>query len=119
MTTVAIFGAGQIGRAAFDILRTMCMHAEEQKIFNGDSVYKDIEFFVLDGDAENIKKLGYGGHYCVDLQKEEAEIIELLKSRSVDYVINAMPFYLNEKIATIAFAARAGYIDFTDRKSVV
>lgn len=114
MTTVAIFGAGQIGRAAFDILRIMQMHADEQKIFNGKSVYDEIDFFVIDSSEENIKKLGFGNHYCVDLVQEEAKIIELLKERGVNYVINAMPFFLNEKVAKISFAARAGYIDFTE-----
>lgn len=114
MTTIAIFGAGQIGRAAFDILNIMKMHAEEQKIFNGKSVYEDMEFFVIDSNVENIKKLTYGNHCCADLEKEADKVVELLKAKDVDYVINAMPFYLNEKIAKMAFEARAGYIDFTE-----
>lgn len=106
MTKVAILGAGQIGRAAYQIITDL---REE------DGPYTNIEAFVVDADEENIFKLTYGSHYVVDLKDcEVEELTKLLVEQKVTHVINALPFFLNEKAASAAAAANCAYIDFTE-----
>ncbi len=107
MAKVAILGAGQIGRAAYQIL--MYLKNIEH------SPYRGIEAFVIDSDAENVFKLPFGQGVCVDLVKSTTEdLIKFLKDNNTTHVINALPFFLNEKVATAAVVARCAYIDFTE-----
>jgi saccharopine dehydrogenase-like NADP-dependent oxidoreductase len=110
-TKVAIFGAGQIGRAIFQILTDLSKNAFLQ---NG-SPYADLSAFVIDCSKENVSKIGYGDHVISDLSTDSVtEITRILASNGTTHVINALPFSLNEKIAAATLEARCHYIDFTE-----
>lgn len=109
MTKVAILGAGQIGRAVYQILMDL---RGEEPVTNR---YSDIEAFVVDSDESNIFKLTYGSHYKFDLESEGVEALaQIFKDKKVTHVINALPFFLNEKAAAATVAAGCSYIDFTE-----
>lgn len=91
MTKVAIFGAGQIGRAARHIL---------------SSVRPDINSFCIDIATTDVS---------LDVNSASiTELEDLLRKEGVTHVINAMPFFLNEKIASASVAGKCSYIDFTE-----
>ncbi len=99
-TKVAIFGAGQIGRAVKNIIYKL---------------YDNVMPFVIDGSQIGIDSLGPGNHFLIDLETTSVdEVVSLLKKEKIKYVINALPFHLNEKVANIAFNAGCSYIDFTE-----
>jgi saccharopine dehydrogenase-like NADP-dependent oxidoreductase len=88
---VAIFGAGKIGSAV-------------SKILTGTL---NISHVIVD---EN----GTPG-FKFDLTAISSEYItELLKFNNITHIVNALPFHLNEKVATAAFNAGCNYIDFTE-----
>jgi saccharopine dehydrogenase-like NADP-dependent oxidoreductase len=106
MTKVAVLGAGQIGRAVYQIITDLREESD---------TYADIDAFVVDADQENIFKLTYGSHYVMDLGNcDVAELTSLLVEQKVTHVINALPFFLNEKAASAVAAANCAYIDFTE-----
>jgi saccharopine dehydrogenase-like NADP-dependent oxidoreductase len=107
MTKVAILGAGQIGRAVYKIISDLSV------------VYKthisNVEAIVVDSSEENIRKLDGGIHGIMNLsQADVKEISDMLIDRKVTHVINALPFFLNEKVAQAAVEAGCHYIDFTE-----
>lgn len=105
MTKVAVLGAGQIGRAVYKILTTL---REESDTY-------DLEAFVIDSSRDSISELTYGSHYLVDLMEVDvADLANLLAEQKVTHVINALPFFLNEKAASAAAKANCHYIDFTE-----
>jgi saccharopine dehydrogenase-like NADP-dependent oxidoreductase len=89
MTKVIILGAGQIGRAAYNLT----VNLQKCLVECWDKVQTDD--FVRVFDIENIT--------AQDLIDAEAT-----------HIINALPFYLNEKIAIAAAIAGCHYIDFTE-----
>ncbi len=98
MTKVAIFGAGQIGRAV-------------KQILNG--IQMDIDSFCIDVSHPGFSLLN--NDLVVDMNTDSVLGLELmLKKHSVTHVINAMPFSFNEKVASAAAAAKCHYIDFTE-----
>jgi saccharopine dehydrogenase-like NADP-dependent oxidoreductase len=106
MTKVAIFGAGQIGRAVYQIIIDLSAVSRP---------FENVDAFVIDSSEDNIRKLKFGSHYTVDMGLETHEdIVKLLKDQGTTHVINAMPFSLNEKVASAAAAANCNYIDFTE-----
>jgi len=105
MTKVAVLGAGQIGRAVYKILTTL---REESDTY-------DLEAFVVDSRRDSISELTYGSHFLVDLMEVDvADLVKLLTEQKVTHVINALPFFLNEKAASAAAQANCHYIDFTE-----
>jgi saccharopine dehydrogenase-like NADP-dependent oxidoreductase len=102
MTRIAVLGAGQIGKAVYKIL--------------SDSTYRSgIDAFVIDSSNENILKLEHGLHFVMDLVTSSVEeLAEHLKEQKVTHVINALPFFLNEKVAIAAKKSGCSYIDFTE-----
>lgn len=108
MTKVAILGGGQIGRAVYNIITDL---RETSK----NDVYSNIDAFVIDVTDENIFKLKYGSHYVMNLNEcSIEELSNLFTAQMVTHVINALPFFLNEKVAHAAANANCAYIDFTE-----
>lgn len=111
-TKVAILGAGQIGRAVYEIVSHL---RRQSSMIAGGSVYGDIETFVIDSSDANIFRLTGGSHLVVDLANSSLdELVKVLVDQKVTHVINALPFFLNEKAASAAAGARCSYIDFTE-----
>lgn len=109
MTTVAILGAGQIGRAIFQILTDLKTNPSSE-IFKSD-----LAAFVIDSTKNNIDKLSSGDHYQLDLSSCSVEkLSEFLTQRKVTHVINALPFFLNDKVASASVRSGCNYIDFTE-----
>jgi saccharopine dehydrogenase-like NADP-dependent oxidoreductase len=103
MKKVVIFGAGQIGRAVNQIILTL---------------YKDVNSVVVDANPDNIGLIRHGGcraHITTNLTSAtHDEIVKLLLDEEAEYVINALHFSFNEKVASAAAAANCSYIDFTE-----
>lgn len=107
MERVAILGSGQIGRAVYKIVSDMS--------YQTFGVYDDVEAFVIDSNKDNIAKLVYGSHYVLDLENSQpGKLAALLEQQRVTHVINALPFFLNEKVAAESAKAGCAYIDFTE-----
>ena len=103
MVIVAIFGAGKIGSAVYKILST-----------TKEYPYTDVSAFVIDADFGSLFRLG-NHHALIDVASQTADDLAfMLKKSNVTHVINAMPFFYNEKIATAAAIIRCDYIDFTE-----
>jgi len=108
MAKVAILGSGQIGRAVHKIISDLRENSNTR-------IYSDIDTFVVDASRDNIFKLNYGSHYIMNLVEcEVAELTKLLVDQKVTHVVNALPFFLNEKVASAAAGAKCAYIDFTE-----
>jgi saccharopine dehydrogenase-like NADP-dependent oxidoreductase len=109
MTKVAIFGAGQIGRAVFQILMNLRHTTSEY------NPYYNISAFVIDANQHSLIKLPYGNHESIDLTNSSVEdLSKFLQEKKVTHVVNALPFFLNEKVASAAAASKCSYIDFTE-----
>lgn len=109
MTKVAILGAGQIGRAVYGIITAL-----RTSVKSGNVLY-EVDAFVVDSNEENIKQLIYGKHIQLDLDScSLEELIDILTKQKVTHVINALPFNLNEKVASATASAGCSYIDFTE-----
>lgn len=107
MTVIAIFGAGQIGRAAFKIIGNL--HMELASI---TGTYSDLSTIVVDGTESLLPHLA---GRLLDLDKaSHEELVAFLQAENVTHVINALPFFLNEKVASAAAAGNCHYIDFTE-----
>jgi len=110
MIKVAILGAGQIGRAVYQIITNLRDESDSK-----DNPYSYIDAFVIDSSKENILKIKYGSHYLLDIvATTEEDLTRELVNKGVTHVINSLPFFLNEKIALAAKAAKCAYIDFTE-----
>jgi saccharopine dehydrogenase-like NADP-dependent oxidoreductase len=118
MNNILITGAGQIGQAAHILLRSRT--AQKQKslprtLAETFSTYQEENVFVGLGLQLWDKYAGESVDKTVDFETASVdEIASLLKSSDISYVINALPFFLNEKIATAAAQAGCHYIDFTE-----
>lgn len=99
MIKVAVFGAGKIGSAV-------------HKILSGPGFPYDIRSFVVDSDQNAISELE--GVVLDVANTSVQELTTFLTERGVSHVINAMPFFLNDKIASGAVGACCDYIDFTE-----
>lgn len=109
-TKVAVLGAGQIGRAVYKILSSLV-----PSDLDDASDFPEVDAFVIDASEENIRNLGYGTHIVEDLaQASVDDISKILIDQKATHVINALPFSLNEKVASAAAAANCSYIDFTE-----
>lgn len=109
-TRVAVFGAGQIGRAVYKILSSL-VPSDLDDTFD----FPEVEAFVIDASEDNIRSLGNGIHILENLTQVSIEdITKILLDQKVTHVINALPFNLNEKVASAAAAANCSYIDFTE-----
>jgi len=100
MTNVAILGYGQIGQALASIL--------SGPIFFGLIDY----IYVVDNTDQTIPRCDF---QKLDVQTiSEAELAEWLNAKSISYVVNSLPFFLNEKVARASQTAKCSYIDFTE-----
>lgn len=103
MINVMVFGAGQIGRAVHKIIL--------------DSIW-DVNSTLVDSNSINLSLNKTGGtreSILLNLQyATQDDIVKLLKDEDTEYVINALPFSFNEKVASAAAAANCSYIDFTE-----
>ena len=111
MKHVVVFGAGQIGRAVHKMVLDLWPHHG----MNTDNVVNSV---LVDGSEANLSLNTAGGvreNILMDLQSAtHEEIVKLLQDESAEYVINALPFSFNEKVASAAAAAKCNYIDFTE-----
>jgi saccharopine dehydrogenase-like NADP-dependent oxidoreductase len=110
MTKVAILGAGHIGVAVYHIIRDL-----KQKSKYHISPHNDVEAFVIDKDQGNLLKLPDGDHIVGDLEEFSSdELAQILMKNEVTHVMNALPFFMNKKIASATVKANCHYIDFTE-----
>lgn len=105
MINVAILGAGKIGSAVYRILQNTRVYP-----------YTNVNHFIIDANLSSVELLGHNVNYeIVDFAGADIrEISQLLKDRNTTHVINALPFFLNEKVASASVAANCNYIDFTE-----
>lgn len=104
MTTVAILGAGKIGSAVYKILSTTHVYP-----------YSNARCLVFDANEKSVKDLNPVSGVVVDFFNEEVDAIaEHFIQSGITHVINALPFFLNEKVAKASAQARCSYIDFTE-----
>lgn len=107
MTKVAIFGAGQIGRAVYKIITDL------RKIAIPGDLYHDVDAFVIDKVHPGFSLIN--NDMIVDMNEASVIAVELmLRTNKVTHVINALPFSFNVKVASAAAAAGCSYIDFTE-----
>lgn len=98
--TVAVFGAGQIGRAVHKIIHKL---------------YVNISTIGIDSNQQGLDGLDSTRNFVLNLDGlSTSEIAKVLTDEEVKYVINALPFHLNSKIALASVAAKCNYIDFTE-----
>jgi len=98
MVKVAVLGAGHIGRAIYQMITDLTI----------------ADAFVIDTNVNNISKLRTGIHYHMNLGEDYDVLSSFLVTEGVTYVVNALPFFLNEKVASAARKANCSYIDFTE-----
>jgi saccharopine dehydrogenase-like NADP-dependent oxidoreductase len=100
MSNITIFGSGQIGQACAILIK---------KLFTDCDIRVEIWDQHLSNIDLNCKLVQ------VDLQSiSQDQIKQCLEETETDIVINALPFFLNEKIAAAARAAQCHYVDFTE-----
>ncbi len=107
MTKVAILGAGQIGSAVAKILNYLSYPTTNGGKFN-------IDYLVIDSNLESLKEVWANTHPMNLSDSSVEELATVLKQKSVTHVINALPFFLNERVASAAASAKCHYIDFTE-----
>lgn len=103
MIKVAIFGAGQIGKAVHKIIEASSIAAT----MHVNSPYSGVATLLIDTNSD--------AQINLDINKSTLEeVVNLLTANGVTHVINALPFFLNEKVASAAAGAKCSYIDFTE-----
>ena len=108
MGHIAILGAGQIGRAAFQILNDL-------KISSNNYLIADSWITIYDSNKDNLSLVKSTFALEMDLTNLSVdEISGYFKSHNVTHIINALPFFLNEKVAQAAVKVGCSYIDFTE-----
>lgn len=111
MKYVVVFGAGQIGRAVHKMILDLWPH-------QGMNTENCVNSILVDSSQANLDLNKTGGcrdNILIDLQAAtHDEIVKLLQDEKAEFVINALPFSFNEKVATAAAAAKCHYIDFTE-----
>lgn len=104
MTKVAILGAGKIGSAVYKILSTTKVYP-----------YTDVRCLVFDSNDKFVEDLKPVSGTIVDFSNEEVDnIAEHFRLSGITHVVNALPFFLNEKVAKASALAKCSYIDFTE-----
>jgi saccharopine dehydrogenase-like NADP-dependent oxidoreductase len=104
MTKIAILGAGQIGMAVYNIINSFRTDSSEH------SVFVNAELVIIDNLGSELP----GSIKCDMSAMDSDDLSKLLIFNNVNYVINALPFYLNKKVSTAALMADCSYIDFTE-----
>jgi len=109
MIKVAILGAGQIGRSVRTMIDRMEAVITKTSIVPGP-LYQT---FVIDSNLGMEKKTPFD--ISMDLSTcSTKDLTSLLIKTGAEYVINALPFYLNDKVASAVVNAKCHYIDFTE-----
>lgn len=113
-STVVIFGAGKIGTACYTLLNELVRISRHGSWNFGRraAAYSDLTIRLVDNQPD--VNLRAGGFMLDVAQTSEADLVTFLKMAQAEYIINAMPFFLNVKLATAARAAGCAYIDFTE-----
>jgi len=106
-TKIAILGAGQIGRAIFQILRKLKFNVLH-------TAFTDIDIIIFDSNADNLLNIDATINNSDLSTLKITEISAILKKEKVTHVMNALPFHMNEKVASAAKLAKCAYIDFTE-----
>jgi saccharopine dehydrogenase-like NADP-dependent oxidoreductase len=121
MNNIVILGGGQIGRAAAQILSKYCWAGKRTESVKtladtlpSSTFIQDNAFF--DSTVQCWDKLdGPGISELIDFRSVDGSIItDQLREVGATHVINALPFFLNEKVAIAAAKAGCHYIDFTE-----
>ncbi len=106
---IAIIGAGQIGTATYELLTDFLQSTEADKFGLPSAPFSSVELW------DNSPLLVAGKGVLCDVQELSAALIATkLRIAGVTHVINALPFYLNVKLADAAFTAGCSYFDFTE-----
>lgn len=118
MDTIVILGAGNIGRAAYKILKTFCFNPNKNPQTIADSIER---FYVADNVFFNYRVEIWDKEKTTDDVKvvdinslTPEEFSDSLRASNAKCIINAMPFFMNEKIAISALKANCMYVDFTE-----
>lgn len=101
-TRIAIFGAGKIGSATHQLIH-------EAPVGSPLSMCK-AHIFDADVRANELR----GGQQLDVAALTSAELVQVLRQLDIKYVINALPYFLNVKLATVALEAGCHYLDFTE-----
>ena len=111
-TKVAIFGAGEIGKAVYEIIASL-RGSYQYGVY---SPFDNISAFVIDSRSDKLEAMEDKNLHCLlNIQEDSSEsIYEVLVNQQATHVINCLPFFLNEKVATAARMAGCAYIDFTE-----
>lgn len=111
MTKIAVLGAGQIGRAALRILNTL-----HHELSNISGTYSDLTSIIVDANEDQLDQIPnpLSGRKFDLAGSTIEDITAFLMEEGATHIINALPFFLNEKVASAAAAARCHYIDFTE-----
>jgi saccharopine dehydrogenase-like NADP-dependent oxidoreductase len=117
MSVIVIFGAGQIGSAVYKLLRSRVGHRTNQGLtladtfqtYQSDKTFAGFQLHLWDSvKKDNVTQV-------VDVDAASSKMItSFLKEVEAEYVVNAMPFMFNDKIAKGAVDAGCHYIDFTE-----
>lgn len=122
MANVAIFGAGKIGTAVAGLLSRRKSSASTAQLaamsrhdallstpYIVDDPLSNCETFMID------KRVADEVDILADIELlDDVGIAGVLQNYDIKYVINALPFFFNEKIARAAVLAGCHYIDFTE-----
>jgi len=101
-TKVAILGAGKIGKAVYQIL------ADLREVI-------EVETFVVDSYQDRLSTFDSNCYFEIDIEESTIDELALLfVEQKATHIINALPFFLNKKVASAAFMAGCSYIDFTE-----
>lgn len=99
---VVMGGVGNIGKAVIDLISHSTTLTPKP--------LGDVEVWSVDATTRIQER-----HLVLDVKQESEEVlVELFEKLEARFVINAMPFFLNSKIAGAAAKAGAGYLDFTE-----
>ena len=119
MNNVAILGAGEIGMATYKLLRERTSPKAKAPITLADTfsnssyisknIFTECTVILLDKNAGDFI------HQVIDFDITSVnDIADTFKSNKITHIINALPFFLNEKVASAAVLANCHYIDFTE-----
>jgi saccharopine dehydrogenase-like NADP-dependent oxidoreductase len=76
-------------------------------VMNVNSPYSNIATILIDTNSDATIHLDIAGSTV-------ETVTHLLTTNGITHVINALPFFLNEKVASAAAGAKCSYIDFTE-----
>jgi saccharopine dehydrogenase-like NADP-dependent oxidoreductase len=110
MRKVAILGAGQIGSALVEMIENF-----KYKDYDENNDLNHVRCYLIDSDLSALQAAGNFSHILFDIGNSSSEeLSKIFRQYEISYVINALPFFLNDMVAIAAADANCSYIDFTE-----